>query len=330
MKLFLQIFLAFVLSLVFFYFVGPRPEKPIFSSKFKDLKVGLQELDSYLEAKEAGLPVKADNQSRIVWANDSLKSQTPYCLLYLHGFSASWFEGNPTHVNFARHFQANAYMPLLAAHGLEVQEPLLGMTPDRLYESAKEALQIAHLLGEKVVIMSTSTGGTLSLKLAAEFPEMVDGLILLSPNIKINNPAAWLLSGPWGLQIGRKASGGNYRYVNTDLEDEECRYWNCYYRVEATVYLQQLVEKTMSKKLFRRVEKPVFLGYYYQDENHQDEVVHVDAMLEMYKHLGTQDAKKRKQAFNAQAHVIGCEAFSKAQLEVEQACIQFAEDVLNM
>ena len=49
-------------------------------------------------------------------------------------------------------------------------------------------------------------GGTLALKLAAEFPEIA-GLVLLSPNISINDPNAWLLNNPWGLQIARMIKG---------------------------------------------------------------------------------------------------------------------------
>jgi hypothetical protein len=158
----------------------------------------------------------------------------------------------------------------------------------------------------------------------------MEGLILLSPNIRINNPAAFLLSKPWGLQIGRKSVGAIYRQTNENLEDEECRYWNCIYRMEATVYLQQLVESTMQKGLFKKVEKPVFLAYYYEDEEHQDDVVRVDAMQTMYDQLGTPESQKRKQAFDAETHVIGSGMFSKAQAEVEQACIAFAEDILGM
>ncbi len=326
----LRVVIVFVLFAAFVYLVGPKPDQPEFNPELKELNVSLDELEDFIQQKEANLPVKPGNESKVVWHDDQLKNQTSYCLLYLHGFSASGFEGNPTHLNFARHFQANAYIPRLASHGLDVPDPLLDMTPDRLYESAKEALQVANLLGKKVIIMSTSTGGTLSLKLATEFPELMEGLILLSPNIRINNPAAFLLSKPWGLQIGRKSIGGIYRYTNDDLNDEECKYWNCFYRMEAAVYLQQLVESTMQRKLFEKVEEPVFLAYYYLDEAHQDDVVRVDAMLKMYDQLGTPESLKEKQAFNAGTHVIGNGMFSKAQAEVEQACIAFAEDVLNM
>ena len=328
-KLF-RIVIVFILFAVFIYWAGPKPDAPAYDNNMKELNLSIDGVEAFLREKERKLPVKPNNESHVVWANDSLKNKTDYCLLYLHGFSASGYEGQPTHVNFADHFQANAYIPRLASHGLDVPEPLLDMTPDRLYESAKEALLIANLLGEKVVIMSTSTGGTLSLKLAAEFPEMMEALFLLSPNIQINNSAAFVLSKPWGLQIGRKVNGGKYRYVNENLEDEECNYWNCFYRMEATVYLQQLVETTMNKKLFNRVKKPVFLAYYYQDEEHQDETVRVDAMLDMFEKLGTPEKLKQKQAFHAGTHVIGCEMFSKTQPEVEHACIRFAEEVLVM
>ena len=330
MKKILRPLLVFFLLLTFVYVVGPKPETPKYSTQLEQLNVTLENVETFITEKEQDLPVKPGNESKIVWEDDSLKNKTNYCLLYLHGFSASGFEGNPTHINFARHFHANAYIPRLASHGLDVQEPLLDMTPERLYESAKEALQIAQLLGDQVIIMSTSTGGTLSLKLASEFPELIDGLIMLSPNIAINNPAAFLLSKPWGLQIGRLVTGGKYRFVNENTGDEECRYWNCYYRMEATVYLQQLVETTMTENTFKKVTTPVFLAYYYQDEEHQDETVRVDSMLKMYEQLGTPAEQKRKQAFNAGVHVIGCKMFSKTQPEVEQACIDFASKVLQM
>ena len=93
--------------------------------------------------------IKPDNESRIIWANDSLKNKTAYCLLYVHGFSASWYEGNPAHIDFAHRYGMNLYIPLLASHGIDTTEALIDMTPDRLYESAKEALVVAQSLGRK-------------------------------------------------------------------------------------------------------------------------------------------------------------------------------------
>ncbi|MGQ8335392.1 alpha/beta hydrolase [Sunxiuqinia sp. A32] len=330
MKKLYSIPLILLLIIIVFYLSGPKPDTPLMSNELPLVELSTNQLDSFLIEKEISFPVKPENESVILWNNDSIHQQMEYCVLYLHGFSASGYEGFPTHHNFANEFSANLYVPRLASHGLAVPEPLLDMTPDRLYESAKEALVIAQILGQKVIIVGTSTGGTLALKLAAEFPVKVHSLILLSPNIEINNPAAFLLSKPWGLQIARKVTGGKYRFTNDDLNADECKYWNCFYRLEATVYLQQLIESTMSPDIFERVKQPLFLGYYYQDEEHQDDVVVVDAMLKMFDQLGTPDELKEKHAFNAGTHVIGCQMFSKVQPEVEQACIDFAKNTLKM
>jgi len=329
MKRFLRFLIISIVVLTGIYLMGPKPPKPVLENTLPQIGADRDHIDVYIKEKEQNLPLKPENESKIIWKDDSLKNKTPYVLLYLHGFSASAYEGYPTHIHFARHFNANAYLPRLASHGLNVPEPLLDMTPDKLYGSAKEALQTAKLLGEKVIIMSTSTGGTLSLKLAAEFPEQIAGLLLLSPNIRINNPSAFLLSGPWGLQIARVFFNGKYRYISDNQNSDECRYWNCFYRLEATVYLQQLIDATMTKELFKRVNVPVFLAYYYQDEENQDGTVRVDAMLNMFEQLGTPEKQKQKQAFNAGSHVIGCELFSGTQPEVEQACIRFMEEVMS-
>lgn len=330
MKKAVRIALTLLLFLCFLYVIGPRFPKPNLTAELPQISIPLSDLDQFIEHKDDSLPVKTDNGNQIIWADSAQKVQTDWCLLYLHGFSASRMEGAPTHQNLAQHFGMNAYLPRLASHGLALDEPLLDMTPDRLYESAKEALQIAHLLGKKVLIMSTSTGGTLSLKLAADFPSLVDGLVLLSPNVAINNPAAFLLSKPWGLQLARQVYGGDYRVTNDDPQDEECRYWNCFYRLEAIVYLQQLVDASMNKATFSKVHCPVFLGYYYQDEEHQDEVVRVDAALQMFDQLGTPASLKQAEAFNAGVHVIGCGLYSKSQQQVEQASIRFVREKLSL
>jgi esterase/lipase len=331
MKKLKRFLLILLLILVAGYLLGPKPPKPELNKNLPSLPASIRKMDTYVDEKEENHSIRPDNESRIVWANDSLMQRTDYCLLYLHGFSASWYEGYPANVEFAKHFGMNAYLPRLASHGLETEDALIDMTPDNLWESAKEALMVARILGKKVIIMSTSTGGTLGLQLSADFPEYVDGLILYSPNIRINNGAAFLLSKPWGLQIGRKVTGGKYRITNEDFDSKDCQYWYCKYRMEAVVFLQQLVEATMKKETFSRVTVPVFLGYYYKDENNQDETVKVDAMLKMFDQLGTYDDRRVKVAFpDAGDHVIACELTSGSVDEVISETIKFGEDILDM
>ncbi len=331
MKKALYILLSVLVVLTVVYFAGPKPPKPVMGNEFPAIQGDLVQLEKWITDREQTLKTKPDNEARFLWANDSVKGKTKYVLLYLHGFSASWFEGSPVNVDFARHFGCNAYFPRLASHGLITPDPLLDMTPDRLWESAKEALMVAGQMGEKVVIMSTSTGGTLSLKLAAEFPEKITGLILFSPNVEINNSVAWLLSKPWGLQLARKSAGGNYRITNPDSTAKDCQYWYCKYRLEGIVYLQQLLEATMKEEVFKKVTVPVFLGYYYRDEKHQDPTVRVDAALKMFDQLGTPVDVKVKMAFpEAGDHCIASSMYSKSVDEVRAASFAFAEKFLGM
>lgn len=321
------VFLGCVAVVAAVYLAGPRLEREEVDRVLP--VVACEDVEGYVREREAALPVKPGNESVVVWA-DSAGRRTEWVLLYLHGFSASRYEGYPVTRDFVERFGVNAYLPRLAEHGLEVAEPLLEMTPKRLYDSAKEALVVAHRLGEKVVVMGTSTGGTLALMLAADFPELVDALVLYSPNVRIRNPFAPLLSGPWGVQISRAAHGGKYAVDEEPAGSETCKYWYCRYRVEAQVYLQQLLDMRMKAEEFAKVRQPLFLGYYYKDEEHQDPTVSVEAALEMFGELGTPEGKKRKAAFpEAGAHVIGCELTSGAVEEVEEETFRFMEEVVG-
>ena len=325
-----KIVLVFLLGLIVLYLAGPEMPKPALNQNLPQIEGSVGNYVAGMNNKP-GLKIREGCEARILWANDSTKQATEYVLLYLHGFSASRREGYPVNEDFARHFGCNAFLARLASHGLVTENSLIDMTPDLLYESAKEALIVARQLGQKVVIMGCSTGCTLALKLAADFPEMVYGLILYSPNVKIKQKTAVLLSGPWGLQIARLNYGSKFRVTNDDPNGEVCKYWNCSYRAEATVYLQQLLDATMKKEVFAKVKCPVFMGYYYKDEQHQDQTVEVQASIKMFGELGTPKAQKRKMAFaNAGAHVLACDLMSGAVAEVRTASYAFAEEVLGM
>lgn len=320
----LKWFTGVFLLLLILYLAGPRMPEPDLSGGLPQIPVGVEDLEAYISGREASFPVKPDNEPKVLWG-DSAGQPTEYVLLYLHGFSASRYEGYPITHNFVEEFKVNAYLPRLAAHGLMSAEPLLDMTPGNLYASAREALSVAHTLGKKVIIMGTSTGATLGLMLAADFPEQVSGLILYSPNIRIKQKSAALLSGPWGLQIGRLAFGGKYRETQDSPDSKTCRYWNCRYRVEATVYLQQLLDARMQEGEFARVKVPVFLAYYYKDEAHQDQTVEVKAALRMFDELGTPADEKEKVALpEAGSHVIACELTSGAVAELRLKTFAFA------
>lgn len=331
MKVLVKFITLLFLLIITAYLLGPKPDTPEMRTELPTQFLTTDNIETFIIRNDADLPIKPDNESRIIWAQANKKGPTDYSLLYLHGFSASWYEGYPAHEQFAKKFGCNLYLPRLGSHGLENKNALLEMTPDKHWESAKEALMVARALGEKVIIMSTSNGGTLALKLASLYPEYIHGLILYSPNIRINNRGAPLLSKPWGLQLGRLSNGGEYRVKSDDPKSKTCQYWDCTYPMEATVYLQQLLDVTMTSEVFKKVTVPVFLGYYYKDNENQDKTVKVSAMKEMYQQLGTTPKNKKEIAFpEAGEHVIACELTSGSIKRVIAETIQFGTDILKL
>jgi pimeloyl-ACP methyl ester carboxylesterase len=317
-----------IFIIVAIYFLGPTPNKPKFVNALPSVPQQPSELAYFISKNEQMHKVKPNNEARIIWA-DSTKRKTPYSVVYLHGFSASQEEGAPIHAEFAKSFGCNLYLARLADHGIDTTEQLLNYTPDRLWESTQQALAIGKAIGEKVIVMSTSTGGTVALMLAAEYPDDVFALINMSPNIAINDPNAWLLNNPWGLQIARLVIGGNYRTFPKDsLKDA---YWNNPYRLEAVVQLEELVETTMTPKTFGKVKCPVLTLYYYKNEKEQDPTVKVSAMIEMNNQLATPEALKRMVAIpDAGGHILGSHVVSKDLITVRNEMEKFASEVLGL
>lgn len=327
MKL-LKWFGVILLFFIIVYFLGPKPATPQYNNSLPSVPAGSTDLEKYIRDHEANHKLKPDNEARILWLDDSLKQTTEYAIVYLHGFTASQEEGDPVHYEFAQKFGCNLYLSRLDAHGIDTTEPLLNFTASGVWNSAKEAYAIGKSLGKRVILMATSTGGTLALKLAAEFPE-ITGLILLSPNIAINNANAWLLNNHWGLQIAKMMKGKYYRAKDTTAL--YAQYWNNKYRIESTVQLEELLESTMKESTFKKVKQPVLLLYYYKDEQHQDRVVKVSAMKRMFNQLGTPAQLKRQVAIpNAGDHVIGSYVKSKDLQTVEEECEKFAREILHL
>jgi esterase/lipase len=319
----IKISFPFIL-LIGIYFLGPAPQEPVYNKVMPSVPSDPQGLESYVSNDEKKHAIKPDNEAQIVW-HDTTHQKTAYAVVYMHGFSASQTEGNGIHKRFAKEFGCNLYLQRLADHGIDTTEQLLYFTADRAWESAKEALAIGKQLGNKVILISTSTGGTLALMLAAYYPDDVYALINLSPNISINNPAAFLLNNPWGLQIARMVMGGKYRGKGED--NEHAKYWNNRYRLEATVQLQELIEDNMTPELFARIKQPSLTLYYFKNEQEQDPEVKVSAMLEMNKLLATPESLKTAVAIpNAGAHVLGSTLTSKdvegAYREIEKFAIE--------
>jgi hypothetical protein len=86
----------------------------------------------------------------------------------------------------------------------------------------------------------------------------------------------------------------------------------------------------MKKETFERITCPVFMAYYYKNEEEQDKTVSVPAMLKMFDELATPPASKEKMAFpEAGAHVIASYIRSKDWQGVERETERFLSGIIR-
>jgi esterase/lipase len=311
------------------YFFGPNPSTPVYTADLPTVPADTAALRLYIEQNEAKHKIKPENEARIIWADDSTKQKTEYAIVYLHGFSASQEEGDPVHTNIAKKFGCNLFLARLAEHGIDTTEQLVNLTADHYWNTVKEAYAVGKQLGNKVILMGTSTGGSNAIQLAANYPE-VHSLILLSPNIEIFDDNAKLANNPWGLQIARFVTKSNYVTAKDDRSIYK-QHWNTPYRLESIVALQEYLETAMVPATFKKVTQPTLMLYYYKDEVHQDSVVKVSAMKKMFSQLGTPaNLKMEKPMPNTGNHVLGSYIKSNDYQGVEAEITKFMVDVLKM
>ncbi|MFM2441790.1 MAG: Serine-type D-Ala-D-Ala carboxypeptidase [Bacteroidota bacterium] len=288
------------------YFLGPKPEAPVLtpSANWTAIPDSARALDAYIAAKESATILKAGNQARIIWADSTQPKKTKIVFMYVHGFSASPMEGDPLHREVAKKFGANLLLARVAGHGVPDSDSTYAqVTADEYYQSVENYYSIAKKLGDEVVVLGTSFGGAMSLVLAANHPE-IKALMLYGPCIAIKDANATLLDNPWGLQMAHLITGSDYRDIPV-MAPGHAENWSLHYRLEGVVAVQNLLTHAMTQEVFERVKIPVFMGYYYKDEAHQDMVVSVDAMKVMFEQLGTPASLKKSEAFpNSGNHVI--------------------------
>ncbi len=292
------------------------------------LDVPIHELSHYVDQKENQLSnIKFDNEAQFIWS-DSI-NKTEYSFVYLHGFSASHGEGRPIIQNLADRYSCNTYLSRLSQHGTTNEDAFLELTPMSLINSAKEAIAIGKNIGHKVILVSTSTGGTLSTYLAVNDPA-VEGLIMMSPNFDLYDSNSKLLTKPWGKQMMRYLTGGNYRMWDNPSPKVQA-YWTTKNRIEGYIALRELLDQTMTKENFKELSLPYFVAYYYKDENNLDDVISIDAIKEFDKTSSTPADNKTVLSFeDAFGHVIGCSCLNKNWESVQNEIFKFCDETLEI
>lgn len=144
---------------------------------------------------------------------------------------------------------------------------------------AAEALAIGQSIGERVILVGTSTGGTLALWLAQQgLTDAVAAQILISPNLGPRQRASELLAGPWGAQLLSLLVGEEYRWQ--PLNAEQAKYWTWQYPARALLPMMAVVRAVREADL-GRVRMPTLILY-----SPNDRVVDPSLILKAHQRLG--------------------------------------------
>ena len=251
--------LTIVAVLTILFLVGPRTKIDLKLKSF-DLPA---DLDQYLAQSEAQYSdIVPGTEKTILWANAE-KTRTPLSIIYLHGYSATRQETAPLGDELASQLGANLFYTRLAGHGRSgtaMAEPTVN---DWLNDSM-EALAIGKRLGEKVIVIGTSTGGTLATWLAEQpNTDEVLAYILISPNFAPKDSNSEILTLPWAKQFVPYVVGSEYSWTPTN--PGHARYWTHSYPSPALVTMMGLVKFVRESDL-ESIEKPVLVIYSPNDQ----------------------------------------------------------------
>ncbi|WP_420586676.1 alpha/beta hydrolase [Ruegeria sp.] len=235
-----RLLLALIVVGGLIYWFGPREEVDL-HPRFDPRKFG-EGVQVYFESTESAYDdIVPGVEKRVVWQDGFKEQRTPISVLYVHGFSASSEEIRPVPDMVADALGANLVYTRLQGHGRDGSAMAEGTAAGWMQDMA-EGLAAARAVGDRVVVISTSTGGTLAAAAALDEELMQDvaGLVFVSPNFGVNTPGAWIPGLPWA-RTWLPMLMGQERDVSGP-DPEKNKYWSAVYPWEAVVPMTVLVE----------------------------------------------------------------------------------------
>lgn len=300
---------AIVIALVILFLLGPR--EPVTGlARLGAADLG-EDPEATIAAREAEFDdIRSGQQKEIIWRDPATKAPTEWAVVYLHGFSASKEEVRPLPDLVAEGLDANLFYARLTGHA-RGGPPMAEATADAWLADTAEALAVGERLGRRVLVIATSTGGTLAVwaalheKLAKRF----DALVLISPNFGVKGGAEILLNMPWGRQILPRVFGRSWKVEPRNPEYE--RAWTTRYPTVALLPMAATV-KHVNALPFEEAHQPALFIH-----APGDKVVRADRVRRVYARWGG-EPKERIEVTNAEdpsQHVIAGRIVSPSQSE---------------
>jgi alpha-beta hydrolase superfamily lysophospholipase len=148
----------------------------------------------------------------------------------------------------ARALGANLVFARLSGHGRDGAAMAVPRAGDWLDDAAL-FLEIARRVGERVIVIGTSTGGTLA-AWAATDPAMardVAGVVFVAPNFALANPAGVLLEWPYARAWGPLVAGAERSFE--PMNEGQAAHWTTRYPIGAAVTLGTLLREMRGRDL---------------------------------------------------------------------------------
>jgi pimeloyl-ACP methyl ester carboxylesterase len=198
--------------------------------------------EAYLARREAEVnDIRPGLEKEIVWANPATKAKTPVAIVYVHGFSASKGEVRPLPDRVASALHANLFYTRLTGHGEDSAAMAKGSVNAWVNDYA-EAIAIGHAIGERVIVIGTSTGGALA-TWAATQPDLsqnVAAIVMISPNYGLQAAGLSLLTLPWGGTLAELLIGKER--IFEPVNQMHARLWTTRYPTSALLPLAGLTK----------------------------------------------------------------------------------------
>lgn len=257
--------LALVLAIALLLVMGPRnslgPDQPSAREAPPAALVALEPWLAHNEARFAD--IKPGNAKGIVWANAD-KRRTPWAIVYVHGFSASRMETAPVSERVAQALGANLFYTRLSGHGRSSPEALGQASAQDWMADTLEAVRIGKTLGERVLLVSCSTGSTLATWLATgPHAQLADAQVFMSPNFGPKDKRSEIINGPWGTRIALALEGEYRSWIPANVE--EAKGWTTRYPTKALFPMMALVKSVRDSDL-SLFQTPLLVLYSEKDE----------------------------------------------------------------
>ena len=245
----------------------------------------LSDLDDWLMRKESIFKnIKANNEKTIVWASEK-RSITPWSVVYIHGFSASRLESAPLAEMIAKKLNANVFYTRLNGHG-QGPEDLKNATPKAWVNDYLEAMEIGHRIGNRVLVISCSTGSTIASLVsqthgtqATQNTHDTEAHVFISPNFGPKDKRAEIILAPWGEQLAFLIEGKTHQ--TTSSEPDEQLGWYSAYPTQSLFPMMYLVKLARNSRL-EDFTSPLLVLY-----SERDKVVDVEKIKTAFAQIGS-------------------------------------------